>query len=99
MAQQASMTQQASMAQQVSWSQMKPIYFPLMRSVPNSLELVLEKSGESTGSELSNIDDVIISGVYKRAANCTEEKFCMRFANKYCNFQGHEFLQEGILIF
>ena len=90
------MAQQASMTQQVSWSQMKPIYFPLMRSVRDTLELALEKSRESKGSLLSHIYGVVISGVYKRAANCTKEKFYMRFTNKYCNFQGHKFLHEGI---
>ena len=105
MAQQASTTEQASMAQQecsqsiTSWEQVKPIYFPLMRTVWDTLEVMLEKNGESVWTVLSHIDGVDINGVFKRAVNCAEEKFIMRFKNKYCIHQGHEFLHEGNLIF
>ena len=105
MAQQASTTEQASMAQQdcsqkiTHWKQVKPIYFPLMRTVRDTLEVMLEKNGESVGTVLSHIDGVDINGVFKRAVNCAEEKFTMRFKNKYCSNQGHKFLHEGNLIF
>ena len=106
MAQQASTTEQASMAQQdcsqgriTSWEQLKPLYFPLMRTVRDTLEVLLEKNGESVGTVLSHIDGVDINGVFKRAVNCDEEKFTMRFKNKFCIHQAHEFLHEGNLIF
>ena len=99
MAQQASSAEQDCQGGITSWEQVKPIYFPLMRSVRDTLQIILEKNEESVGVGVSHIDEIDISGVFKRAVNCAEEKFTMGFKNKFCFHQTHEFLHEGNLIF
>ena len=91
--------QDCSKGRITSWEQLNPLYFPLMRTVQDRLEVLLENRGESVGTVLSHIDGVDINGVFKRAVNCAEENFTMRFKNKFCIHQAHEFLHAGNLIF
>ena len=62
-----------------------------------SFDITLKNYGQETGPLVSNVDDVLFGGHYKRGSAETEENFCMKYVNKYSSTHGLQFLQEGTI--